>query len=237
MGDVLSLVQMKWDDLCRQPAINRFHFSEETGRIINQKGSAYSAQPINKHGKWMKGKKEIVLVPSVPEFVLQIALSACQQRRPTKASIVKQTMDTYTGFNKEDLEALLGIAINGIVVDQSQVGKESIRPPALASPVRISDVSITFPHGIRAQHPPDTVHQQHLDPQHQLGRTRWPAGLRVRSSWRTLGRRMASKARPSELDLKLSAAIKSYKRIIIVVGAGISVAAGSKYSSPLTPLV
>ena len=111
---VLSSVQIKWDDLCCRPAINRFYFDEKTRRISNQKGGVHSAQPTYQHEKWMKGKKEIIFVPDVPGFVLQLAPRfASQPRCPTKASIVKQTIGAYTGFTKEDLEALLGIALNG----------------------------------------------------------------------------------------------------------------------------
>jgi hypothetical protein len=47
----------------------------------------------------MKGEKEIVFVPDVPGFVLQLASRfASQPLCPSKASIVKQTMDAYTGF-------------------------------------------------------------------------------------------------------------------------------------------
>ena len=108
--DVLSCVRIKWDDLCSQPALNRFSFDRTTQQIYNQKGRLCNAQL--KHEKWVKGEKEIILMPDVPKFVLQLASQfASQPQRPYKASNVKQAMGNHTGFNKEDLEILLGIAL------------------------------------------------------------------------------------------------------------------------------
>ena len=169
---VLSQVEVQWASLCRGPAaINRFYFDKSTGHFINQKNQKRGEV---KHRKWMKSDKEIIFVPDVPRFVLELALcfaSQHQQRRP-RAVFIKQTMRSYTGFTREDLEALLVTAINRISVDQSQLGKSTIRPPSSAS---------LFPRSTTP--PPPSVSQ------HELGRKRWPEGLRVRTSWMTIGQR------------------------------------------------
>lgn len=93
-------------------------------------------------------------------------------------------MDAYIGFTKEDLEALLGIALNGILADQPQVGKGAIRPPSRLLPIRPTRASTPVPLVIQAQ--PSLVvraiHQQQPYSQRQLRRPRWPKGLRVRSN-------------------------------------------------------
>ena len=224
---VLSSVQKKWDNLCLQTATNRFHLDKKIELAYSQKGGKHSAQPKLQAGIWMKGKKKIIFVPDVPEFILQLAKSSTSQpqaQRSKKAEIVKQTMDDYTGFTKDDLEALLGIALNGILADQSQVGKGTIRPPSLPRPRQHVQ---THPLGDLA------AHQPKLYSQPQLGRQRWPEGLRVRSSWAAYLGQVNPQDEPSTLDLELAKDIASYASIIVVVGAGISVAAGSECSSAL----